>query len=346
MTKNIETTPIAIRVWSNEHTQANLNLTVDGVNLCHILLEKGEKDQGKYITYTFDLPKDARALNLSGTYENYDSKQQISGNQNFKILDIAPIMQTLRDTSRPFGQRLIDFKKAVLAFFDQHYPESEAWYSPSDSLRFGKGVPDNMIKAAEQRLGFNLPAEHVNVLRKMNFFAYADSGCDRVEEITTAYNWGNLKEYEYNLDANTIAFFKSSVVLYTDVGDGIGGLLYQPKGTSECGKQGAYYWLFQGTLDELLLKNSDGSCKNYTEAMIWLLANRLFSDSEYFYHAFHNAGEDTHILLVDHSTPNTLTLDLTYPSLRSLPNDNLTYEEALDWLGFQFNLYIAWDKFE
>ena len=72
MIKNIKTTPIAIRVWSNEHTQANLNLTVDGVNLCHILLDKGEKDQGKYITYTFDLPKDARALNLSGTYEDYN----------------------------------------------------------------------------------------------------------------------------------------------------------------------------------------------------------------------------------------------------------------------------------
>ncbi len=343
MTKNIETTPIAVRIWVNEHTQANLNLTVGGINVYHILLEKGEKDQGKYVTYTFDLQKDARELNLSGTYEHYDSKHQsVSGSQNFKIIDIAPIMQTLRDTSRPFGQRLLDFKKAMLTF-DQNYPKSEAMYSPSTFLKFGKGVSNSMIKAAEQRLGFNLPTEYVNLLRKMNYFACGDSGSDPAEKITNAYNWGDLEGC--NIDANTIAFFKSSVVLYTDVGDGVGGLLYQ-LGTSECGKQGAYYWLYQGQYDPILLKNSDGSCKNYTEAMIWLLANQLFSDSEYFYHAFHNAGENTHVLLVDHSTPSTLILDLTFPSLRPLPNDNFTHEEALDWLGFQFDLEIAWDKFE
>ena len=155
---------------------------------------------------------------------------------------------------------------------------------------------------------------------------------------------GNLEEYD--IDANTVATLKSLVVLYADVGDGVGGLLYEPKGGSKSAKQGTYYWLSQDLSDLLLLENSDGSCKNYTEAMIWLFADQLFSNSEYFYHALHNAGEDTHILLVDHSIPNNLTLDLTFPSGRPLTNGNFTYEEALDWLGFQFDLYIAWDKFE
>ena len=117
-------------------------------------------------------------------------EESVSGNQKFKILNIAPIMQTLRDTSRPFGQRLLDFKKAMLAF-DKHYPESEAMYSPSTFLEFGEGVPDSMIKATEQRLGFSLPTEHVDLLRKMNYFSTGDSGSDSAERITTAYNhWG------------------------------------------------------------------------------------------------------------------------------------------------------------
>ncbi len=351
MTKNIETIPIAIRVESDKYTQANLNLIVNGIDVCHIFLEKEKENQRNYITYNFDLPKDARELILSGTYDYYhfDKQKSVSGHQKFKIIDIAPIMQTLRDASHPFGQRLLDFKKAVLAF-EKHYPESKSRYSiiPSTNLEFGEGVPDSMIKAAEQRLGFSLPAEHVDLLRKVNYFNLVESGSEPVERIDNAYNqminiWKTPQETLEEFPVNLITFLKSSVILYTEVGDGLGAIIYLP----ECNNQGVYCWFHQDG-DIHLIKNPDGSYKNYTEVMIWCLANNYFYSQKFFYHAFHYAGEDTHVLLIDSSALRALTLDLTFPSNRPLPNGHWgNYdEEAHDWLGFQFDLYIAWEKFE
>ncbi len=354
MIKNIETTPIAINVVSNKYTQANLTLTVNGIDVCHILLEKEKKDPVKDTIYAFDLSEDAKELILSGTYDYYyshfDKWKSVSGNQKFKILDMAPIMQTLRETSRPFGQRLLDFKKAVLAF-EKHYPKSKAMYLPSTYFELGKGAPDSMIKAAEQRLGFNLPTEHIDLLRKVNYFDFGDSGSEPVERINTAYNqmidpllgWGTSEETLEEFPADLITFLKSSVILYTEVGDGLGAVIYHPAHND----QGAYYWFHQDG-DMYLFKNRDGSCKNYTEMMIYLFANHYFSHNDFFYHGFHRAGDNTNIVLVDRSTPKALTLNLNFPSERPLPNGNWSNydEEAHDWLGFQFDLYIAWDKFE
>ena len=341
---DIETTPVIIQVWDDEEYDADLNIVVDSLEVCQIRLEK-DQDKGLHDVCSFDLPKDASELTLQGTFSrvyetnifghNWGRRKRVHGRQQFKIVDTAPMTHHLRDTSRPFGKRIRDFQKATVDFAQQFSIIDEELLF----LELGKAVPASMIKAAEKHLGFNLPAEHVNLLLETGQFYidYIDySYLELAGKLDNAYNHiispqglGYPKDAIDILPSNVITLLKSSVILYIEVGDGLGFLLYQLKGPADCNSKEAYYWIHDHYMvDPLLLKNRDGSCKTYTEAMIWLLAQQfLYINYENYY-----SYPDTSIVLVDSSAPRGSKLRLWFP----------WYKEA----KFMFNLPFVWEEFE
>ncbi len=340
---NIETIPVIIQVQDHEEDDADLNIVVDGLELCQIRLEKG-KDKGLHDACSFDLPKDASELTLQGTFskpyeKNRSRRQHEHVRQQFKIVDIAPMTHHLRDTSRPFGRRIRDFHEAIVDF-EQQYPivDDEGIDFP---LRLGEPTFADVVEVVEQRLGFNLPAGHVSLLLETGQFYIGDSYIESAKRLNNAHDymidpwgWGEPRESMERPPSDVIAWLKSSVILYTEVSDGLAGLLYQPKGPANCNSKEAYYWIHDDDMvNPLLLKNRDGSCKNYTDAMIWLLAQQFFaSNYEYFYYAYYTDGSPNHVVLVDSSAPNSLRLSLVPPRCE---------EDA-----FQFGLYLDWEEFE
>ena len=193
-------------------------------------------------------------------------------------------------------------------------------------------------------MGFDLPAEHMNLLLETGQFYidYADhfyqprSYVNIPEGLNNADgssgNWDHVKEVIKELPSDVVTVLESSAILYTEIGDGLSGLFYQPEGPPSCNKKEVYYWIHDHDLvSPLLLKNRDGSCKTYTEAIIWLLAQQfLYINAEengYLYY-----DEDTNIVLVDSSSPSGSKLRLWFP----------WYKEA----KFKFNLPFVWEEFE
>ena len=345
---NTETTSIIIQIWDEEEYDADLNIVVDGLELCQIRLEK-DKDKELHDTCSFDLPKNASELTLQGIFSrayetnifghSWSRRKRVPGKQQFKIVDIAPMTQHLRDTSRPFGKRIRDFQEATVDF-EQQYPVANDDEGIDFPLRLGEPIATDVVEVAEQRLGFNLPAEHVSLLLEAGQFYIRDSYLESAERLQNTYDYmispqglSYPKESIDKLPSNVVTLLKSSVVLYTEVGDGLGFLLYQPKGTADCNNKEAYYWIHEDEIaSPLLLKNSDGSCKTYNEAMIWLFAQQFFApNSDYFYYAFHT-DENTNVVLVDSSAPSGSKLRLWFPP----------YREA----KFKFALPFVWEEFE
>ncbi len=345
---SIETTPVIIQVSDDEEYDANLSLAIDGIDVCQIRLEKG-KDKGLHNACSFDLPKDASELSFHGTFSrvyetnifgySWSRRKRVQGNRKFKIVDIAPMTQHLRDSSRPFGKRIRDFQKVTVDFAQQFRIHDEDLLF----LKLGEAIPASTIKATEQRLGFDLPAEHINLLFETGQFYidYADrfyqprSYVSTPERLTNtdggSGDWDHVKEVIKELPSDVITVLESSAILYTEIGDGMSGLFYQPEGPPSCNKKEAYYWIHDHDLvSPLLLKNRDGSCKTYAEAMIWLLAQQFLyinAENNYFYD-----DEDINIVLVDRSAPSGSKLMLWFP----------WYKKD----GFQFTLPFVWEEFE
>ncbi len=293
----LQATPLQIKFYDAAGTQGKLELTA-GSHSCEIEYLGSEA----YRTCELELPAGTTTIQLSGRFLKEGKK--IQGTQSWKVVDLAGMLRKLRDPQRPFGARLREFLRACEAF-----AQSDPLWAEEQAIYFEQGAPvsRDAVAAAEKRLGFALPPEHVSFLTEMGQLGIDDSSTEKVGGLKNAYKamietWGTAKEdLDEELSAKTKKVFEESVLLYTEVGDGYGGLLYRPSGSTHC--QGpAYYFVHQDDLNDfLLLKNHDGRCRNYTESMIFLLATQALQRYEEY--------RGTHAFL-DTSAPGVLQLEL------------------------------------
>jgi hypothetical protein len=229
---------------------------------------------------TLAIPPGADSLTVSGELRLIDAQRRplrARGSKTFRLLDLGPLFAPLRDRSTPFGARVRAFIQAKTALEKRHPDLETAVVSVAES---GPAKPAD-VGAAERRLGFRLPREHVELLQDIGELEIEDSSTSTAAEITNAWDamvkqWGTpLRELERETSPATRALFRASALLFTEVGDGLGGLLFHPAAAA-CGGRPGFYFVRQelGIDDPQLLKHEDGTCHDYAAAMGWLFLSQ------------------------------------------------------------------------
>lgn len=266
----------------------------------------------------FTVAPGATEIAMTGEYAR--DERPARGTMRWRVIDMGPMLAPLRDPTRPMGDRFRAFQEEKAAF--------EARYaSVLEGFDLSVRQPDAAaaIAGAEKRLGFALPGEHRHLLSTVGPFDVGDSSMTPAADIKRSYNamiddWETPKAtLDREISAATRALLESTALLYTQVGDGLGALLYRPSGESACGSGPAYYRIHQDEIDEpVLLQRSDGACVDYAGALIATIAE----DGLQRY-------EDT--------GPGVVVIDRSAPA----PQRVLLSHAGVD-RGFEFDLRLDW----
>ena len=126
-----------------------------------------------------------------------------------------------------------------------------------------------------------------------------------------------------SLPAATKEFLRSGVILFTMAGDGYGAILYRPADPSNAAGGAAYYEVQQDSIVEpRLLKNQDGSHKDYAQAMLWLLAQEVLTRLD---------SLGLNVCFVDHGAVGPLVYRVSHAS----EGKQEVVHMSLDWTSFE-----------
>jgi hypothetical protein len=186
----------------------------------------------------------------------------------------------LRDVARPFGARM---KGLLVALPDFEKASGGLVEESTHLIDAGEKGTAAAIAAAEKRLGYALPPEYASLVVESGVTQLEDSYFARPEKLANAFEqmvtqWETPRErLEKALSERTKALYRSGTLLFTEVGDGLGGLLYRPAPVAECGGKAAFYGMHQDGIDSPeILRARDGSCRTFLQAMLWVLGEQLF----------------------------------------------------------------------
>lgn len=265
-------------------TAKAVDVTVKAEDHVLCILQKAEA------TCEFDLPA-ASAWTVS-------AKRPLNAERTVAVLDIGSSLRKLEPSAAPYGERFAEFLRDTDRFVRKHLPDQQY-----PALEAGTPATLAATEVAAKRLGFALPADFVSLQRALGSLEMGDNRLMPITELDDAYTqmrqtWGTPEEamQEDYSDAFR-AVLKQSTLLFTEVGDGYGGLLYRPGATKACGEKGAYYWTAQegGTQ---VLKQDDGQCMDFATSMRWIV-NRFVLDE-----LAETIGESEHPrVLLDSSLP-------------------------------------------
>ena len=283
---------VSAALWSG--TEVDLVLAVDGNTVCTLKGKQGDADTAVDPVCRFELAPTTRTLQVRGRFVATDDgrRQRYAGEQTIALLDLAPVSRLLLDAQRPYGQRVAAFIKALQSVALEH--------ALGFAVETGKPADAAAIAAAEKRLGFALPPELVSVLRTVGAIHIDDHSMTEAAALRDGYgaiihDWGTPEaamSEDYSPAMQKL--LRASTLLFTEVGDGLGGLLYRPPPTKACGERGIYYWTSQESSDHNLSAN--GACPDFTGAFRWLLEGFVIAD-------FADAlAEEQGIVVIDSST--------------------------------------------
>ncbi len=300
-----------------------------------LILKAGSREVGKVslkgsgtdiVVAKFAWPDGATAASVSGElrFTHYKKGPQVArGSHEWQVVDIAPLTKPLRDNSLLIAERLKRFVVAQQAFEAKH---TKLIDGVSRVLELtGERSPQADIVAAEKRLGFALPAEHIRLLEDCGAFLVDDSAMLPAKSLKNAFDqmlldWETPRAELDKLPAETQALLKTTVLLFTEVGDGYGGWLYQPPQTPS--DKPSFWWIHQDDITRpRRLKNQDGSLKNYSQALLWLLTQQVIERYD---------DGPVESVFVDRSSPAKLKYRLI-PDSRS----ELRADLRLDWNEFE-----------
>ncbi len=275
----------------------------------------------------FAIPADARQMNFAGTlqYRHYRRGiQRATIDYKLQIVDLTPLTRPLRETKQTWSERMRRLAKCQSAFEDDHPDIME---EITVEFPHGDTVSQQEIATAEKRLGYKLPAEHCEMLCNFGVWQSDDSFMITPAQMNNSYDqmiqlWETPQSAMEMLPAKIKELLRNSVILYTEVGDGYSAWLYQPS-PQDSVDGASYYWISQ---DEIvrptILANRDGSKKNYSQSMLWLVANQVLS---------RYVASSIEVVFVDHH-----------------PGARLAYRMRpdADDQGLKFELDVEWEKFE
>lgn len=273
------------------------------------------------------LPSDTSDFQIEGSVtwkHDRGGEQTASISSKVQFVDFSSSIRHLR-SQRSWGKRMDQFVKELTKIEEQ---QKDRDASPSELIESNGPVHSNAIKSAEQRLRFELPNEHKQLLQDYGAWSFSGSFCVSVEDLTPANTqmqsiWGSPLSEFASLSDKSKNLYKASVMLFVEGGDGYGALIYHPNSSGD-----DYYWVHQDNLDEpVKLVDSQNAPRDYSSAMRWVIANQIL-----FY--YEDAFEGT-FLDRSSATPFPYQLRLNLPTGLQL---NKTKAEA--------RLDVDWSKFE
>jgi hypothetical protein len=186
-------------------------------------------------------------------------------------------------------------------------------------LEISKGETLEAVKAAEARLKFALPPEHVSFLRELGRLTVRERADESSTVSAGGLNrasrqiidiWEMSDKDRKTLKPATIALLEASTMLYSwlDHSYGYSAVLYEPAlpgRPSACGQQPAYHRLYADMLNEpILFRKKDGkTCETYAEVMAPIFVQDILARWE---------EQDQEIALIDRSAPRTLQMFLQF----------------------------------
>jgi hypothetical protein len=174
--------------------------------------------------------------------------------------------------SGDFGERFERYAAALDEFGRKH--QGDEWYG--NWIETGEPISGTDLDAAEKRLGQPLPQEFRQLLQRLGKVSVGDHAFSDAD-LSNTYDdmisdWGTPAEsMKSDIDAATATLFRATTILFTEVGDGLGGLLYRAA-DEKCGGGAAYWYVHQDSINEPeLLRTGAGSCANFAQSVHWLL---------------------------------------------------------------------------
>jgi hypothetical protein len=273
---------LEIHPYLREGDSADLVVLVDGKQACAVKIAKAAADVHRKPACRFELPASASRLGVRGTYEGvrWSTKKRYrhEGEQSWPLVDFAPAGSRLAQPGKSYGERVADFLAAANAFAGRQLGADYV-----QSIEGGKPASAAAIAAAEKRLGYALPADFVSIQRTVGALRIGDHGLMSIEDVADADTqmrkvWGTPEDaMQESYSDKARANLRASTLLFTEVGDGYGGLRYRPAPTGACGEQPFYQWISQEGSDKAL-RHADGRCMDFAAAFRWLIEGFVLED--------------------------------------------------------------------
>lgn len=299
----LNATTLAIQAWDGPGHKGRVTIRA-GAAQCTLPFT----GSGRTVTCTLAVAAGTPKLVLDRDYSIVEQGQRVTvkGLQEVRIVDAGQLFASLRDRRQPFGDRARKFVESKMRLErDPVFDENKAWVSLSDPQ------PRDHVAAAERRLGFALPREHVELLTTAGTLQIDDSSFDQASTLNSAWTqmlrvWETPENELKRLPPRIRELLRSSVILFTEVGDGYGAMLYRPV-SADCNGGPGYYFTHQDEMAQppALIRNADGKCADYTDAIVWLFSRFIVEPYE---------GGNGEIVVIDSGRPR-LTTDLNlYPT--------------------------------
>ena len=257
----------------------DVSIRVDGQERCRIKSKNVEGIPAKNSPCRFSISTTDKSMVVTGKYSSQDSEtgrpKILKGEQTFEMVDLEPTTSQLRRSGTPFGQRVKNFMASAQLFAIAHKVESIDMHGE-------KPASAKEIDAAQKRLGYPLPPELVSILTTVGPIQIGDHSMTSAATLADSYttmlrDWGgNESDLADNYSPKKLEFLKTSTLLFTELGDGMGGLLYRPPPSASCGDEGIYVWTSQENGSWSLSKN--GACPNFERVFRWLLDQFVIGD--------------------------------------------------------------------
>lgn len=268
-----------IHPWLEQGDELTATLKIDGKVVCQISNEVALHDgMRREPSCVFDLAPGAKTATLTGTLKRPGWMQKttalkqhwkpIAFSHRWNLVDAAPYTQGLYDPQSSLGQRLLNWSKQ-LDSYQQKYP---AEYFSAFRAKPGPDISKD-ISAAEKRLRMQLPGALKEILRLQT--EMGDSYFHKPKDLQTVEQM-LLRDWDYKalptiLPPDVLARYSRSLAVFTEVGDGLGALAFDPQGVHKAeasnvwgdqhgpGAQpsvplkGVWFWIHQDTIDNPML---------------------------------------------------------------------------------------------
>lgn len=267
-----------VRTRDDAEYRGNVTVAIDGKEVLSVQYRGSGKevDVGK-----IEFPVGAKKVHFNGDITRTNGRRSLKsrGSATLPIADLTPLVQTLR-TDETWPKRLTQFLKQKAAVEEQLLewaPDVRFDMSP------GERADKATLASAARRLGYALPAEHVQVLEQFGAWRLNDSFTTPAEKLQNALEqmvslWEFPQSAVQSLPDASRALLRSSVILYTLVGDGYRAILYQPPTADAKESQGMYYFSNDDSLADIrAFKTPEGKAMTYSQVMISMITSEGLS---------------------------------------------------------------------
>lgn len=246
----------SIYPWMDEGDQFLATFVLDGVEVYAADHTAQSSGRSNVPVCKFTISREAKRLRLTGEWMPKNGKRS-TFDKVWQLMDFAPFTADLYDFSRPLIDRVISFDKKLRAI----EIESEGDFRNVLTLREATSQEAD-FDAAESRLGVKLPVALRELLRYRIVIGehsqfFAATRIDFVSAEATR-NWG-YNGPGLNLDHVTSpeikALYDRSVLVFSEVGDGCGGLAWDPSGAGDA----EWFWVHEEFIAKpVFLRRADG----------------------------------------------------------------------------------------